>query len=160
MQDEPERGYGFSYEMSLKGIGTGMLGIDHQHGRYRSGEPGADPGVFGGERGDSIRGAAAWGGLRVGGADAGAVRVSGLGPRRQRSGATVPGADDGAESRAGDAADRGASENRQGEGGRVSTDQVHATLHDGRLGVAGVRGQGAREPERSGDQADFGARIL
>ena len=28
-----------------------MLGIDHQHGRFRSGEPAADPGVFGGERG-------------------------------------------------------------------------------------------------------------
>ena len=56
MQDEPERGYGFSHKMSLKGVGIGMLGIDHQHGRFRSGEPGADPGVFGGERGGSLRG--------------------------------------------------------------------------------------------------------
>ena len=38
MQDEPERGTGFSHKMSLKGK-IGMLGIDHQHGRFRSGEP-------------------------------------------------------------------------------------------------------------------------
>src|ERR1035437_6423944 len=66
MQDEPERGYGFSRKVRLKGVGIGMLGIDHQHGRYRSGESGADPGVFGGERGGSIRRGAAWRGLRVG----------------------------------------------------------------------------------------------
>src|ERR1039458_7136208 len=46
MQDEPERGPGFSYKMSLKGK-IGMLGIDHQHGRFRSEEPGADAGVPG-----------------------------------------------------------------------------------------------------------------
>jgi hypothetical protein len=50
MQDEPERRCGFSYKMSLKGGRIGMLGIDHQQGRYGRGEPGADPGVFGGER--------------------------------------------------------------------------------------------------------------
>src|ERR1019366_8990591 len=83
MQDEPERGYGFSRKMSLKWGRIGMLGIDHQHGRYRSGEPGADPGVFGGERGGSIRRGAASRGLRVGGADAGAARVCEFGPRRQ-----------------------------------------------------------------------------
>src|ERR1700675_2450577 len=107
MQDEPERGYGFSRKMSLKGIGMGMLGIDHQHGRYRSGEPGADPGVFGGERGGSIRGAATWGGLRVGGADAGSARIRGPGPRGQRSGAEIHRTNDGVKPRAGDAADRG-----------------------------------------------------
>jgi hypothetical protein len=51
MQDEPEGGCGFSRKMSLKGVGIGMLGIDHQHGRFGSGEPGADPGVFSGEQG-------------------------------------------------------------------------------------------------------------
>ena len=33
-----------------------MLGIDHQHGRFGSTEPGADPGVLGGEWGGSICG--------------------------------------------------------------------------------------------------------
>src|SRR5208283_5773252 len=47
MQDEPGPGLGFSRKMSLKGK-LGMLGIDHQHGRLRRWEPGADPGVPGG----------------------------------------------------------------------------------------------------------------
>ena len=38
IQDEPETGIGFSYKMSPKG-GNGMLGIDHQHGRFGSDEP-------------------------------------------------------------------------------------------------------------------------
>src|ERR1035437_3654948 len=160
MQDEPERGYGFSRKMSLKGVGIGMLGIDHQHGRYRSGEPGADPGVFGGVRGGTIRGGAACGGVLVGGAEAGAARVREPGPRRQGRGAAVCGADDGIEPRAGDAADHGASENRPGEGGRVSAHEVRHALHGRRRGVAGLRRPGARESEWPGDQADFGARIL
>src|SRR5471030_3020823 len=63
MQDEPELATGFSYKMSLKGK-SGMLGIDHQHGRFRSGEPGADPGVPGGQRGSAICRATARGGVR------------------------------------------------------------------------------------------------
>ncbi len=47
MQDEPEVGHGFSCEMSLKGVRSAMLGIDHQHGRFEGDEPGGDPGVFG-----------------------------------------------------------------------------------------------------------------
>jgi hypothetical protein len=39
MQDEPEMALGFSRKMSLK---FGMLGVDHQHGRHRGLEPGAD----------------------------------------------------------------------------------------------------------------------
>src|ERR1700720_3050347 len=46
IQAELDAGGGFSYKMSLKARGTGMLGIDHQHGRFGSGERGADPGVF------------------------------------------------------------------------------------------------------------------
>jgi hypothetical protein len=46
MQDEPEPGLGFSHKMSLKG-NIGMLGVDHQRGRFRSGEPGADSGHCG-----------------------------------------------------------------------------------------------------------------
>ena len=49
---------------------------------------------------------------RVGGADVGAARVRGLGPRRQGVVRQIPRADDGAEPRAGDAADRGASQGR------------------------------------------------
>jgi hypothetical protein len=40
--------------MSLKGEGAGMLGIDRQHGRSKVDEPGGDPGIFGGKRGDPI----------------------------------------------------------------------------------------------------------
>jgi hypothetical protein len=40
--------------MSLKG-GIGMLGIDHQHGRFGSDESGADPGVSGGQRRSAFR---------------------------------------------------------------------------------------------------------
>ncbi len=42
MQDEPEAGHGFSHKMSLKGVGVGMLGIDHQHGRFQVVAPGAE----------------------------------------------------------------------------------------------------------------------
>ena len=49
MQDEPELGAGFSYKMSLKER-IGMLGIDHQHGRFGSDKPGTDSGVCGGQR--------------------------------------------------------------------------------------------------------------
>src|ERR1035437_9399857 len=91
MQDEPERGYGFSRKVRLKGVGIGMLGIDHQHGRYRSGEPGADPGVFGGVRGGTIRGGAACGGVLVGGADGGGGGVgSGTGGWSGRWGGRSP----------------------------------------------------------------------
>jgi len=41
--------------MSLKGR-VGMLGIDHQHGRFRSDEPGAGAGVSGRQRGGGFTG--------------------------------------------------------------------------------------------------------
>src|SRR5688572_11016657 len=75
MQDEPEQGHGFSRKMSLKGVGIGMLGIDYQHGRFGSDEPGTDPGIFGSEQRGSIFGTAASRGIRVGGANAGTPRV-------------------------------------------------------------------------------------
>jgi hypothetical protein len=40
--------------MSLKVEGAGMLGIDRQHGTSKADEPGADPGILGGKRGDPI----------------------------------------------------------------------------------------------------------
>lgn len=85
-----------------------MLGMDHQQGRFGSGEPGADPGVFGGEQGGSIRGGAACGCLRLGGADASAARVRRSESGGQGFGAEIHRTDDRIEPGAGDAADRGA----------------------------------------------------
>ena len=158
MQDEPERGAGFSHKMSLKG-GIGMLGIDHQHGRFRSGEPGADPGVFGGEREVRFAGLRraevyAWVERTLVRHEYASLGRAGKGLVRQ-----YVGADDGVEPGASDAADRGASQDGPGEGGRVSAHEVRHTLHGGRRGLAGLRGQGAWESERSGDQADSGARV-
>jgi hypothetical protein len=48
MQDEPGAGVRFSYKMSLEGRSV-MLGIDHPHASRRKVEPGADPGVSGGQ---------------------------------------------------------------------------------------------------------------
>ena len=93
-----------------------MLRIDHQHGRFRSGEPGQIR-AFGGER--EVR----FAGVRRRGVRAWVERTlmhayAGLGPRRQ--GVVQYRADDRAEPRAGNAADRGASQDGPGEGGRVS----------------------------------------
>jgi hypothetical protein len=41
---------GFSHKMSLEGK-VAKLGIDHQGERFRDEQPGADPGVFGQQRG-------------------------------------------------------------------------------------------------------------
>jgi hypothetical protein len=136
-----------------------MLGIDHQHGRFGSSEPGADAGVLGGEWGGSIYRPAAGRDVPLGGTDAGAARVRQSGASGQGIGAAVCGADDRAEPGASDAADRGASPDGTSEGGRVSTQQVRGALHVNRRGVAGLRGQSARESQRSGDPADTGARV-
>ena len=76
IQDEPETGIGFSHKMSLKGR-VGMLGIDHQHGRFRSDEPGTDPGVSGRQRGGAVCGAAPRGGVHMDGTNVGAASVRG-----------------------------------------------------------------------------------
>ena len=83
IQDEPETGIGFSHKMSLKG-GIGMLGIDHQHGRFGSDEPGADPGVSGGQRRSSVRRTATRRGVRLDGTDAGAASVYARLSRREK----------------------------------------------------------------------------
>ena len=49
MQDEPGAEVCFSYKMSLEER-YGMLGIDRHRASRRKVEPGADPGVFGGQR--------------------------------------------------------------------------------------------------------------
>jgi hypothetical protein len=46
MQDEPEEGVGFSYKMSLKERSR-MLGVENQHARRKTTQPGSDPGVSG-----------------------------------------------------------------------------------------------------------------
>ena len=46
-----------------------MLGIDHQHGRFRSDEPGADSGVSGRQRRGAVCRARARGSVRLGGAE-------------------------------------------------------------------------------------------
>jgi hypothetical protein len=136
-----------------------MLGIDHQHGRFGSSKPGADPGVLGGKWGGSIYRAAAGRGVPLGGTDAGAAPVPQSGSGEQGIGAAVCGADDRAEPGASDAADRRASPDGTSEGSRVSAHQVRGALHVNRRGIAGLRGQSARESERSGDPADPGARV-
>jgi hypothetical protein len=40
--------------MSLKGIESRMLGIEHQRGEYREIEPGADPGIFASQPGGAV----------------------------------------------------------------------------------------------------------
>src|ERR1035437_6603687 len=116
MQDEPEPGSGFSYKMSLKGK-AGMLGIDHQNGRLRSREPGADPDVPGGQWRGAVCRATARGSLRLGGADSGAAPVCRPGPAGEGSGAKLHRPDDGSQPGTGDAADHGLSPDRPGESG-------------------------------------------
>src|SRR5450755_2114327 len=156
MQDEPEQGAGFSYKMSLEAK-TGMLGIDHHHGRYRRDEPGADPVVFSGQRRGGFRGTAAGRSVRVGGGDVGAASVRQPEPRRQGTGAALPKPDDGFKSGASDAVDCRTSSDGAGDSGAVSTYPVRHAVHLGRCATAGLRRQGARELERAGDQANHRA---
>src|SRR5580700_2648229 len=145
--------------MSLKEGGIGMLGIDHQHGRFGSSKPGADRGVLGGEWRGSIYRVAEGRGVSLGGTDTGAARVWQPGAGEQGIGTAVCGADDRAEPGASDAADRWASPDGTSEGGRVSAQQVRGALHADRRGIAGLRGQSARESQWPGDPTDPGARV-
>jgi hypothetical protein len=49
IQDEPGEKVRFSYKMSLEERSR-MLGVDRQRANRREVEPGADPGIFGGQR--------------------------------------------------------------------------------------------------------------
>src|ERR1035438_6373598 len=104
MQDEPETGIGFSYEMSLKG-GIGMLGIDHQHGRFGSNEPGADSGVSGGQWRGALRRTAPRRGIWLDRGDVGAASVQRPEPAGEGLGAPLCGPNDGPEPGSGDATD-------------------------------------------------------
>src|SRR5437588_2543807 len=93
IQDEPEAGSCFSHKMSLKRRFR-MLGIDHQHGRRRETEPGADPGLGGGQRRGAIPVPGPGGVVRVGEPY---IEPAGLRPaetRWQRTGATLHCQDD------------------------------------------------------------------
>src|SRR5579871_7013221 len=74
MQDEPEAGPGFSCKMSLK-ASSEMLGIDHQHGRFKSKQPGADSGVSGRECARPVCRARTRRSVRLGGEHPGSARV-------------------------------------------------------------------------------------
>jgi len=157
MQDEPELATGFSRKMSLKGK-DGMLGIDHQHGRHRGHQPGADSGVRGRQRRRAVCRPAARGGVRLGGTDAGATAVRQPGQTEQGAGPAIHRPHLGSEPRAGDAADHGLWQERAGESSSVSTHQVRHALHHCRRKSIGLCRQGAWQLERAGDAARPGAR--
>ena len=97
IQDEPETEIGFSYKMSLKGR-IGMLGIDHQHGRFGSDEPGTDPGVSGSQWRSPIHRPTARRGLRVDRASAGPLPVPRIEPTGKRARSPLCGLYDGPQS--------------------------------------------------------------
>ena len=136
-----------------------MLGIDHQHGRQWSNQPGADSGVFERQWRGCICGATAGRGLRLGGADAGATRVRELEACEQGIGPTIHGADDRNEPGATNATDRQLRQDGEGEAGKVSTQEIRQSLHGVGCDSIGIRGQGTREPEWASDQA-IASRIL
>src|SRR5579862_5225409 len=158
MQDEPEAGTGFSYKMSLK-ASSEMLGIDHQHGRFRSKQLGADSGVSGGECARPVCRARTLRSVRLGGEDPGAARVRQPRESREGTGAALYGADDRPEPGATDASDHLLPHDGAGEGSCVSADKVRDPLYGRRCGPTGLRRQGTWEPERAGDTANPGARV-
>ena len=157
-QDEPEKGKGFSHKMSLKD-GIGMLGIDHQHGRFGSDKPGAGAGVSGWQRRSAIYRAEAGRSVRVDGTDAGPFRVRRTGQGGQGSGAALAGAHDGSEPGAGDAVDRRVYRERARQGKVVSAQEIRCRLHQRRCAFAGPCRSKSWKSEWSGDQTDSAARI-
>ena len=135
-----------------------MLGIDHQHGRFGSDKPGADPGVSGRRRRGSFHRTAARRSVRMDGTDAGTASVPELEQARKRAGAPVCSAHDRAEPGAGNPADFELRRHRTSEGRTVSPQNVRKTLHQGGCRPAGLCGQESRQPERPGDKANTGAR--
>src|SRR5207248_1351239 len=92
--DEPGARACFSYKMSLKGRSV-MLGFDHQHGSSRAIEPGANPGVFGGQRCSGVSRPKSGRGVPLGKPDVVAAEVPGVETAQPWAGATLPGEDDG-----------------------------------------------------------------
>src|ERR1700689_5406450 len=129
MQDEPETGIGFSYEMSLED-GIGMLGIDHQHGRFGSDESGADPGVSGGQWRGAFRRTAPRRGIWLDRGDVGAAPVRRPEPAGEGLGAPACSPNDRPESGSGDTTDHQLYRQWAGEGGVVSAGEVCDPLHE------------------------------
>jgi len=127
-----------------------MLGIDHQHGRHRGYEPGADSGVPGWQRRGAVCRPAARRGVRLGREDAGTAPVHELGQARQGIGPAIPFADDGTEPSAGHALDWAQTPHGAGESGCLPADQVRHALHGCRRQSARLRRQGPRKLKRTG----------
>src|SRR5207237_10348156 len=127
---EPGAGIGFSRKMSLKGR-IGMLGIDDQHGRFGTNEPGGDPGVSGGSRAGRVCRPEARGDLPVGGPDPAGAGLRATGPRGRRMGAAVRGEDDGTEPGASRAADSKLLSEGRSESAGLSAAPVRLALHGG-----------------------------
>src|SRR5579871_5621335 len=158
MQDEPEAGPGFSCKMSLK-ASSEMLGIDHQHGRFKSKQPGADSGVSGRECARPVCRARTRRSVRLGGEHPGSARVRQTRESREGTGAALHGADDRPEPGAAHASDHLLPHDGAGQSSCVSADEVRHPLHGSRCGPTGLCRQGSWEPERAGDTANPGARV-
>jgi hypothetical protein len=134
-------------------------GIDHQHGRFGSDEPGADPGVSGGQR--EVRFAGQRREEVYGWVEQTLVRHQYASLDRPGKGlvrrymARMTGLSRAQVTRLITAA----MANGPGESGGVSAHQVRHALHRGRRGSIGLRRQGARQPERAGDETHPGARV-
>ena len=159
IQDEPGGRIGFSHKMSLKGR-CRMLGVDRQHASRGTVEPGTDPGVFGGQRWGAVRGPESRGGVWLGGPNAPAAGLRGTGASRPRIGATLPGEDDGTEPRAGNAPDHAIPGRGGSQAEAVPPAPVPDAVHAGRRRVAGQRGRGARDAERTGHAEVVSAGVL
>jgi hypothetical protein len=143
--------------MSLKG-GIGMLGIDHQHGRFGSDEPGADPGVSGRQRRSAVCRTAPRRGIRLDGGTLVRHEYAGLG--RTEKGwcaeyvARMTGLSRAQVTRL---------ITSYADSGRVKAApyqrEVRDPLHESRRGTAGLCRQVPRQPERAGDKTDTGARV-
>src|SRR5579862_2120731 len=112
--------------MSLKEE-DGMLGIDHQHGRYQTGEPGADAGVCGRRRGGRVSGRRQGRDVRVCGAGATPSELPASGAGRQGTNQAVFEQAHRIGPRPVDAADR-ALYNEADVRLLASVDQAHGTL--------------------------------
>jgi hypothetical protein len=149
---------GFSHKMSLKGK-IGMLRIDHQHGRFTSHEFGTDSSLPGWQRQRAVRRARTRGGVPVGGTDAGTTPLCEPETDGQGAGTALHPPHDRPEPGTGNPADHWLWQERTSEGGGIPAPAIRPSLYGSRRGVAGVRGQGARQPQRTGDAAHSGTRV-
>jgi len=156
MQDEPEAGTCFSHKMSLKG-GFRMLGIDHQHGRWRKAGPGADPGLGRGQRGGTVPLPGPGRAVRVGEPDVAAVGLRGAETRRQGIGAALHCQDDRIQPSPGGALDTQLPGRRRSEAASLSAASICQSVHAGRHRSASRSGRSPRNTERAGHTEDFAA---